>query len=81
MCALSVENAKSFSLEKTAMSINLGENFLMKSVLPIECPKDLKDELLTVELAIDVHLKMDARERLMQKYAIMNSESSSLTIS
>ena len=78
MRALSVENVKGFSLEITAMSINpgskIGENFSMKCVLPIGCPKELKDELLEVESSMDVHQQMDARERLMQKYAIMTTE-------
>lgn len=78
MRALSVENVKGFSLEITAMSINpgskIGENFSMKCVLPIGCPKKLKDELLEVESSMDVHQQMDARERMMQKYAIMTSE-------
>lgn len=78
MRALTVENVKGFSLEITAMSINpgskIGENFSMKCVLPIECPKELKDELLAVEASMDIHQQMDARERLMQKYAIMTSE-------
>ena len=60
------------------MSINpgskIGENFSMKCVPPIESPQELKDELLSVETSMDVHQQMDARERLMQKYAIMTTE-------
>ena len=78
MRALSVENVKGFSLEITAMSINpgskIGENFSMKCVLPIECPKELDEEMQQIEAATDIHLQMDTRERLMQKYAIMTSD-------
>lgn len=78
MRALNMENVKGYSLEITAMSINpgskIGENFSMKCVLPIESPKELKDELLSVETSMDVHQQMDARERLMLKYAIMTTE-------
>lgn len=78
MRALSVERVKGFSLEITAMSINpgskIGENFSMKCVLSIDCPKELKEQLQAVESATDVHQQMDTRERLMQKFAIMTSD-------
>ena len=78
MRALTVENVKGISLEITAMSMTpgskIGENFSIKCVLSIECPEDLKGELLAVESSMDVHEQIDARERLMQKYAIMTAD-------
>lgn len=78
MRALTITNVKSFSLEITAMSINpgskIGENFSMKCVLPIEYTIEQKEELQSIESATDIHQQMDARERLMQKYAIMTTE-------